>query len=75
MKLLNVNAVATQLATDYKGPLLDSKSSVYVYPFGYRKSKNVMVQGLLDTLTNLFTSNSYIRTEYDMKMGFIIGKC
>lgn len=74
MKLLNINAVAKILTTNYNGPFLKPESPVYSYPFGYRKSKKILIQGLLDTLKNLFTNNSHIRTEYDPKLGFIIGK-
>ncbi|XP_031633340.1 FAST kinase domain-containing protein 4 [Contarinia nasturtii] len=72
MKILNINAVAKHFATEYNGPYLDPKSPVNNCRFGYRKSKKILVQGLLDTLTNLFTSTSYIRTSYDMNLGFII---
>lgn len=74
MKLLNINAVAKLLTANYNGPFLQPESSVYKYPFGYRKSKKVLIQGLLDTLKNLFTNSSHIRTEHDSKLGFIIGE-
>lgn len=74
MKLLNINAVAKFLTSNYNGPFLKPESSAYDCPFGYRKNKKVLFQGLLDTLKNLFTKNSHIRTEHDSKLGFIIGK-
>lgn len=73
MKLLNINAVAQHLTSNYDGPFLKQDSSVYNLPFGYRKSKKVLIQGLFDTLKNLFTTDSYIRSEHDTKLGFVIG--
>lgn len=74
MKLLNINAVAKHLTSSYDGPFLNPDSTVNNCPFGYRKSKKILIQGLLDTLKNLFTADSYIRTEFDTKLGFVIGK-
>lgn len=74
MKLLNINAVAKLLTPNYDGPLLQPDASVHKCPFGYRKSKKVLVHGLLDTLKNLFTNNSHLRIENDSKLGFVIGK-
>lgn len=74
MKLLNINAVAKHLTTSYDGPFLNPDSTVNNCPLVYRKSKKILIQGLFDTLKNLFTTDSYIRTEYDTKLGFVIGK-
>lgn len=71
MKLLNINAVAEHFTLNYDGPSYQPATSTI---FGYRKSKKLLIQGLLDTLKNLFTETSYIRKEYDTKMGFVIGK-
>lgn len=73
MKLLNINAVAKHLTSKYDGPFIKSESTVNNCPLGYRKSKKILVQGLLDTLKNLFTTESYIRTEHNTKLGFVIG--
>lgn len=73
-KLLNVNAVAKDFATDYNGPLLKSEGSVYELPFGYSKSKQTLVDGLLDTLKKLFNDQSSVETNVDTRMGFVIGK-
>ncbi|XP_055325601.1 FAST kinase domain-containing protein 4 [Sitodiplosis mosellana] len=72
MKLLNINAVAKYLTSNYDGPFLKSDSTVNNCPLGYRKSKKILIQGLLDTLKNLFTTDSYIRTEHNTKLGFVI---
>lgn len=74
MKLLNVNAVAKYLTSNYDGPFLESGSSVNNCLIAHRKSKKVLIQGLLDTLKNLFTDSSYIRTQHNAKLGFVIGK-
>lgn len=75
MKILNVNAVARHLTSNYDGPFIVPELPVNNCPFGYRKSKKILIQGLQDTLKNLFTDSSYIRTEHDTKMGFVVGKC
>lgn len=74
MKLMNINAVAKYLGSNYGGPFLTPDSPVNNCPLGYRKGKKILVQGLLDTLKNLFNENSHVRTEYNTQLGFIIGK-
>lgn len=74
MKLLNVNAVAKYLTSNYDGPYLESGSSVNDCLIAHRKSKKVLIQGLLDTLKNLFTDSSFIRTQHNAQLGFVIGK-
>lgn len=72
--MLNVNAVAKTIATDYNGSLLKSEGSIYELPFGYSKNKQTLVDGLLDTLKKLFNDPSLVETNVDTRMGFIIGK-
>lgn len=74
MKLLNINAVAKHLTENYNGSFIQPESTINKFPFEYRKSKVILINGLLDTLKNLFTTQSYIRTEFNTKMGFVIGK-
>lgn len=74
MKILNINAVAKHLTLDYDGPFVQTDSLINNVPFGQRKSKTILINGLLDTLKNLFTTQSYIRTDFDTTMGFTIGK-
>lgn len=74
MKMLNINAVAKYLTENYNGPIIPLESDLNNIQFGYRKSKQILLDGLLDTLKSLFTNQSYIRTESDTKMGFVIGK-
>lgn len=73
-KLLNINAVAKTIVTDYNGPFLKPEGSVYEIDFGYPKSKQTLVAGLLDTLTKLFTDQSLVKKNVDTRMGFVIGK-
>lgn len=71
---MNINAVAKTIATNYDGPLLKPEGYIYELPFGYSKSKQTLVDGLLDTLKKLFTDQSLIETNVDTQMGFVIGK-
>lgn len=74
MKLLNINAYAKHIYANYSGSTLLPDGTVYSIPFAYSKTKQILVNGLLDTLKGLFTSQSYIRTMHDTKMGFILGR-
>lgn len=74
MKLLNLNAVAKYLTTNYNGPNIQPDSDVNKIEIGYRKSKQILLDGLLDTLKSLFTNQSYIRSGYNANLGLVIGK-
>lgn len=76
MKLLNIDAAARLLQNDYKGDRLSatSNASIYEVPLTHSKNKNILVNGLLDSLKSLFASESSVRTHVDTKMGFVIGK-
>lgn len=74
MKLLNINAVAEYLHTDYRGPKLLRDSTIFLVPLTHNKNKQILVTGLLDSLKSLFSSSALLRTNYDTKMGFVIGK-
>lgn len=73
MKLLNIDAASRILYKDYTGSQLVAGSSVYDVPLGYSKNKQILVNGLLDALKSLFPSETYVRTSFDTKMGFVIG--
>lgn len=73
MKLLNIDS-ATQLLPDYSGSRLPSDSSVFEVPLVHSKNKQILVSGMLDALKSLFSAESYVRTNFDTKMGFVIGK-
>lgn len=72
MKMLNINATAKHLTENYTGPLVDP--SLFDVPFDYRKSKQPLVDALLDTTRNLFSSESDIRQKFNTEMGFVIGE-
>lgn len=74
LKLLNVNAVAKHLTPNYNGPTIESNSNINDVQISYRKSKQVLVNGLVNTLKNLFTDQSYVRIEHNTGMGLVIGK-
>lgn len=75
MKLLNIEAAARLLTKDYKASKpLPANSPIFDVPFNYTKNKQILVNGLLDALKSLFPSETYVRTNYDTKMGFVIGK-
>lgn len=74
MKLLNLNSYAKLLKTDYKGPTVAPESIVYDVPMAHPKSKQVLVNGLLDALKSLLPANNHVNSMVDSKMGFLIGE-
>lgn len=72
-KLLNIDAVAEHLLKDkYRGPRI-SYEDVYDVPLVHNKSKQLLVQGMLDALNSLLSSKgNCCRTNVDTKMGFVI---
>lgn len=74
MKLLNLNSYAQLMANDYKGPLIPQDSVVHDLPMAHSKSKQVLVNGLMDTLKSLLPANNHVKSLLDSKMGFLIGE-
>lgn len=74
MKLLNLNAYAQHLACDYKGTLLPEDSAVFRVPLAHSKSKQILINGMLDALKSLLPASNHLKTLHDSKMGFLIGK-
>lgn len=74
MKLLNINASAKHLLEGYKGPFLKEDGPVFSVPMARNKSKQIIVNGMLDALKSLLSSSTYVKTLVDSKMGFLIGK-
>uniref|UniRef100_A0A1A9WNM3 RAP domain-containing protein n=1 Tax=Glossina brevipalpis TaxID=37001 RepID=A0A1A9WNM3_9MUSC len=72
MKLLNVNSYAQLMAPNYQGPLLVKDSPVFDVPMIHGKSKQILVNGMLDALKSLLSSNNYVKSLQDSKMGFLI---
>lgn len=73
MKLLNINAATQLLTPAYKGAKLSEKSSIFSLPIIPSKNKQILINGLLDTLKSLFTSDTLLRTNFNTSMGFLIG--
>ncbi|KAL7730523.1 hypothetical protein ACLKA6_000524 [Drosophila palustris] len=72
MRLLNLNSYAQLCATDYKGSLLAPDSPVYQVPMAHNKSKQILVNGMLDALKSLLPASNHVLTSVDSKMGFLI---
>lgn len=74
MKLLNLNGYAKYLACDYKGPLLPEDSGVFRVPLAHSKSKQILINGMLDALKSLLPASNHLKSLHDSKMGFLIGQ-
>ncbi|XP_030573812.1 FAST kinase domain-containing protein 4 [Drosophila novamexicana] len=72
MRLLNLNSYAQLCASDYKGALLPADSPAYNVPMAHTKSKQILVNGMLDALKSLLPSNNHVQGSVDSKMGFLI---
>lgn len=72
MKLLNLNGYAKYLACDYKGPLLPEDSGVFRVPLAHSKSKQILINGMLDALKSLLPASNHLKSLHDSKMGFLI---
>ncbi|XP_054747383.1 FAST kinase domain-containing protein 4 isoform X2 [Anastrepha obliqua] len=72
MKLLNLNGYAQLLTSDYKGSLLPEDSTMYDVPLTHAKSKQILVNGMLDALKSLLPASNHLKTLHDSKMGFLI---
>uniref|UniRef100_A0A1B0FI20 RAP domain-containing protein n=1 Tax=Glossina morsitans morsitans TaxID=37546 RepID=A0A1B0FI20_GLOMM len=72
MKLLNINSYAQLIASNYQGPFLAKENAVFDVPISHGKSKQILVNGMLDALKSLLTSNNYVKSLQDSKMGFLI---
>lgn len=73
MKLLNLNSYAQLVAISYTGPTICSTSAVFDVPLAHSKSKQTLLNGMLDALKSLLPSNNHVRKLVDSKMGFLIG--
>ncbi|GLH05124.1 Uncharacterized protein GBIM_10735 [Gryllus bimaculatus] len=75
LKLLNINAVAELVVKDYKGPLLADSSSLQ-FPLQRSREKQILVDSVVDSLTNLLPKPTYLRTNINSGHGFLIdGEC
>lgn len=74
MRLLNLNSYAQLCLTGYKGALLPTDSPAYDVPMAHTKSKQILVNGMLDALKSLLPAVNHVQSSVDSKMGFLIGK-
>lgn len=72
LKLLNVNAVSQYLLPNYKGPLLSPTSDVAAVPLARTKAREALAASVLDALTNLLPSATYLRSNVNTGMGFLL---
>ncbi|KDR07530.1 protein TBRG4 [Zootermopsis nevadensis] len=76
LKLLNINAAAQLKIPGYKGPLLPSDSDVHSVPLTRSREKQLLVASILDSFSNLLPSATYLRSNIDTGMGFLLdGEC
>lgn len=72
MKLLNINGYAKTILTDYKGSVLPPDSTIFDVPLVHNKEKQKVVNGMLESLKSLLSLESYVKTNVDTSMGFVI---
>lgn len=73
LKLLNINAVAQFVLKNYTGPLLNKNSEEFNNISLVRaKEKQMYIDALSETLKELFSSQSYFKTNIDTNMGFLL---
>ncbi|XP_066993848.1 FAST kinase domain-containing protein 4 [Anabrus simplex] len=76
IKLLNINAAAKHNTSGYKGPFLTSDSTLLKVTLSRSKEKQLLVSSVVDSLSNLLPSSTYLRTNIETDMGFLIdGEC
>ncbi|KYQ57603.1 Protein TBRG4 [Trachymyrmex zeteki] len=72
LKLLNINAVAQFVLKDYDGPFLKKDSEFNNISIVRSKEKQMYINALLETLTEVLQSSSYFKTNFDTNMGFLL---
>lgn len=72
MKLLNINGYAKTIVKDYKGSLLQQDSTIFDVPLVHNKEKQKVINGMLESLKSLLSLESYVRTNANTSMGFVI---
>lgn len=70
LKILNINAVAQFVLKDYEGPLLEKDSEFHNVSIVRSKEKQMYINALLETLTEVLPSSSYFKINFDTNMGF-----
>ena len=74
MKLLNINAAANFLFRDYKGMKLSDGHPIFELELQHSKEKQAVVNGMMDALKSLLSSENYVNVYKNSKMGFLIGE-
>ncbi|KAG5317729.1 FAKD4 protein, partial [Pseudoatta argentina] len=72
LKLLNINAVAQFVLKDYEGPFLKKDSEFNNVSIVKSKEKQMHINALLETLTEMLPSSSYFKINFDTNMGFLL---
>ncbi|KYN20953.1 Protein TBRG4 [Trachymyrmex cornetzi] len=72
LKLLNINAVAQFVLKDYEGPFLNKDSEFNNVSIARSKEKQMYINALLETLTEMLPSPSYFKINFDTNMGFLL---
>lgn len=72
IKLLNINAYAQHFLPNYKGLKTDASAVVKSVSITRTKEKQVLVASMVDSLGSLFSSDTYLRSNVNTGMGFLI---
>jgi hypothetical protein len=57
----------------FSGPVLPSDSDIYSVPLVRSREKQLLVASILDSFSNLLPSATYLRTNINTGMGFLLG--
>lgn len=57
----------------FSGPVLPSDSDIYNVPLVRSREKQLLVASILDSFSNLLPSATYLRTNINTGMGFLLG--
>lgn len=69
--LSSVSDIAFQFL--FSGPLLPSDSDIYSVPLVRSREKQLLVASILDSFSNLLPSATYLRSNINTGMGFLLG--
>lgn len=58
----------------YPGPLLDANSDIFKVEIGKSKEKQALMKIMMETLSAMYPSQNYIKTDVNRNLGFLIGK-
>ena len=57
----------------FAGPVLPSDSDIYSVPLVRSREKQLLVASILDSFSNLLPSATYLRSNINTGMGFLLG--